>query len=145
MLTTQSMGLATRCLWSLQEAAPEIEGLLLTHVGGLAVTSTLTGNDSTQRLAAIATTLYLLGERAATALGRGEPQEVTLQLSGDTADDGPRFVSLKPVGYAAVLVAVHQLSRRSPLIDADLNLAAQYLARLIAGHTEAPPEAWQSR
>ncbi|MCA9915501.1 MAG: hypothetical protein KC496_19240, partial [Anaerolineae bacterium] len=61
MADIQQLSLATRCLWSLQEASPMIDGLLLTDVSGLAITSTLSDPDSIQRLAALSAATFLLG------------------------------------------------------------------------------------
>jgi predicted regulator of Ras-like GTPase activity (Roadblock/LC7/MglB family) len=58
LLDQQQMALATQCLWSLQETAPEIEGLLFTHVDGLTLTTTLPGSEKTERLAAVSTALF---------------------------------------------------------------------------------------
>lgn len=133
--------LATRCLWALQEAAMDIEGLLLAHVDGLTLTSTLEGNESTQRLAAIATAMFLLGEQASEAWGRGESTEVTVRLLKDNTDEREyRFVYMKPVGYQAVLVAVCKSSQYLDAIKAYLNEAAVYLERVLDGQRPTAPQ-----
>lgn len=133
--------LATRCLWALQEAATDVEGLLLAHVDGLTLTSTLDGSESTQRLAAIATAMFLLGEQASEAWGRGESTEVTVRLLKDDAPEREyRFVYMKPVGYQAVLVAVCKSSHYLDSIKGYLNEAAVYLERVLDGQRPAPPK-----
>lgn len=133
--------LATRCLWALQEAATDVEGLLLAHVDGLTLTSTFDGDDSTQRLAAIATAMFLLGEQASEAWGRGESTEVTVRLLKDNAGEREfRFVYMKPVGYMAVLVAVCKSSRYLDSIKAYLNEAGAYLEQVLEGQRPEMPQ-----
>lgn len=142
MLNPKQTALATRCLWSLQEAAPEIEGLLLTQVNGLTLTTTLPGDDRTQRVAAVATAMFLLGEHTSEAWGNGESLEVSVGLTGSAQ---ARRITIKPVGYEAVLISLHQPGPRTPSIDADLNQAVRYLNRLIKGQLAPPPQEWHSR
>ena len=123
----------------------EIEGLLLTYVDGLTLTSTFEGNDSTQRLAAASTAMFLLSEQTSAAWGSGESMEVALRLKPTRAKRYPRYVSLKPVGVHAVLIGVYRINQRVNLINADLNTAAAYLDALMRGENPTMPYAWQSR
>lgn len=143
ILNTQGIALATQCLWSLQEAAPEIEALLFTHVDGLTLTSTLDGGDSTQRLAAVSTALFLLGEHTAEAWRSGEAMEVNMSLTD--AAGSIRHITIKPVGNFAILTAMHTFTPRYMLIKADLDLAGIYLKALMAGDMPPLPVNWQSR
>jgi predicted regulator of Ras-like GTPase activity (Roadblock/LC7/MglB family) len=143
ILDAQGIALATRCLWSLQEAAPEIEALLFTRVDGLTLTSTLDGGDGTQRLAAVSTALFLLGEQAAEVWRSGEAMEVQMVLT--RAGGAVRYVTIKPVGYQAILTAMHSMNARYQFLKADLDLASLYLRSLLAGDTPPPPVNWQSR
>lgn len=143
ILNDTGVALATQCLWSLQEAAPEIEGLLFTHVDGLTITTTLPGSESTQRLAAVATTLFLLGEHTAEAWGSGEALEVQLGFTDKQAVR--RYVTIKPVSYRAILVALHRRTERHALIKGDLDLAATYLLALLVGDMPPLPVNWHSR
>lgn len=143
ILDAQGISLATGCLWSLQEAAPEIEALLFSRVDGLTLTSTLDGSEATERLAAVATALFLLGEQATEVWRRGEAMEVQMCIT--RASGAVRYVTIKPVGHQAILTAMHTMNHRYQLIKADLDLAALYLRALLAGDTPPYPVNWQSR
>jgi len=136
--------LATRCLWSLQEAEIDIDGLLLTNVDGLTLTSTLDGSDRTERLAAISTAMFLLGEQTSEAWGSGESMEVFLTLqpedpnNPDDAEDR-RHVYMKPVGYHAVLVAICRSESLASPVHRQLNRAAAYLTMVLAGSNPPLP------
>lgn len=129
--------LATQCLWSLQEASTEIEGLLLTHVDGLTWTTTFHGDDSTQRLAAVSTALFLLGEEASEAWGHGETREVFLKLATNDHLALNRHVLMRPIGYDAILVIVCRADSVSAQIYEFLNKAEIYLQGVLAG--DDPP------
>ena len=135
--------LATQCLWSLQESATQIEGLLLTHIDGLTWTTTLQGDDSTQRLAAVATAMFLLGEEASESWGQGESLEVALKLSSDDSPDDEigqpviRNVLMRPVGYDAILVMVCRVDDLTPNFYDLMDKAEQYLEGILLG--ENPP------
>lgn len=139
----RSTALATQCLWSLQEAATEIEGLLLTHLDGLAWTTTLQGDESTQRLAAVSTAMFLLGEEASEAWGRGESREIFLKLSTKDRHSNQRkhpvirHVLMRPIGYDAILVMVCRVERLPHDIHQLLDKAEDYLEDVLLG--EAPP------
>lgn len=143
ILNTAGLALATSCLWSLQEAAPEVEALLFTHVDGLTLTATLDGGERTQRLAAVSTALFLLSEHTAEAWGSGEAMEVQMRLT--SAAGQVRHITIIPVGHSAILTALHSLTPRFGLIKADLELAAIYLKALLAGDTPPLPVNWQCR
>jgi predicted regulator of Ras-like GTPase activity (Roadblock/LC7/MglB family) len=134
ILDERRTALATQCLWSLQEATTEIEGLLLTQIDGLAWTTTLQGDDSTERLAAVSTAMFLLGEEASEAWGRGESMEIYLKLtSDDTSETEVRYVMMRPIGYEIILIAVC-VSEKLPqhLLDY-LDKATHYLKNVING------------
>lgn len=148
MQNERGTALATQCLWSLQEAATEIEGLLLTHVDGLTWTTTFDGDDSTQRLAAVSTAMFLLGEEASEAWGQGESMEVFLKLSTDDRDTDSqsvvRHVLMRPVGYDAILVMVCRVEKLPPEIHEFLDKAEAYLVDVLMG--ENPPlPIWHDR
>lgn len=145
MLNSKVIELATQCLWSLQEAAPEIEGLLLSDVDGLTMTSTMDGGNAMQRLSAVSTTLFLLSEHTAEAWGQGESMQVKLNLSAEDGSKKQRMVSVRPVGHRAVLTAVHITTARQNLIETDLDLAATYIQAVLAGDTPPLPVLWRSR
>jgi predicted regulator of Ras-like GTPase activity (Roadblock/LC7/MglB family) len=144
MLDEHQTGLLTRCLWSLQEAATSIEGLLLCHVDGLMLTSTLEPDASTERLAATTTAMYLLSEQTSKASKQGASKEVFLKLSEGRPRheaDVPavRYVYMRPVGVDAVLVAI---CRRDDLPDdfaRYLSKAVRYLDMVLDGGTPTLP------
>lgn len=141
--------LATQCLWSLQEATTSIEGLLLSRVDGLTLTSTMQGDDSTQRLAAASTAMFLLCERASNSWGQGESTEVHIKLrkelpGGD--DFGGRtynHVFMRPIGYQAVLIAVCNDQSKAGMIHLYLDQAAEYLQAILNNETPTLPR-WDS-
>jgi predicted regulator of Ras-like GTPase activity (Roadblock/LC7/MglB family) len=140
MQNEEDTALATQCLWSLQEAIMEIEGLLLTLIDGLTWTTTLQGDESTQRLAAVSTAMFLLGEEASEAWGRGESMEVFLKLSNDEGEEPiVRHVLMRPVGLEAVLVVVCQTKHLPPDMEAILDKAIRYLSSLMAGENPGSP------
>lgn len=137
--------LATQCLWSLQEAATEIEGLLLTHVDGLTWTTTLQGDDSTQRLAAVSTAMFLLGEEASESWGQGESKEVFLKLLMNddvTADTVIRYVLMRPVGYDAILVMVCRTDTLSQRFYDLMSKAESFLKGVLLGD-DPPLPIWE--
>jgi predicted regulator of Ras-like GTPase activity (Roadblock/LC7/MglB family) len=140
MRNEEDTALATQCLWSLQESIMEIEGLLLTLIDGLTWTTTLLGDESTQRLAAVSTAMFLLGEEASEAWGRGESMEVFLKLSNDEGEEPiVRHVLMRPVGIEAVLVVVCRTKHLPAHMEAILDKATSYLSSLMAGENPANP------
>lgn len=140
ILDERHTALATQCLWSLQEAATEIEGLLLTQIDGLAWTTTLQGDDSTQRLAAVSTAMFLLGEEASDAWGTGESMEVYVKLTSDDASDGARrYVMMLPIGYETILIAVCMSEKLPKHIRDYLDKAADYLKAVLKDETPSLP------
>lgn len=137
MLDTRGIARATRCLWSLQEAVTEIEGLLITRADGITVTSTLRGVDSIQRLSAVTNTLFMLGEDVSNQWGRGQALEVRMRIKSKTDDDSTYFVSIKPIDDATVLTAVYLVTDNHAKVDANIDLATQYLGNLLDGNN--PP------
>lgn len=133
--------LATQCLWSLQEAAIEIEGLLLTGIDGLAWTTTLQGDDSTQRLAAVSTAMFLLGEEASESWGTGESREVFLKLSTTDRDSDEipviRYVLMRPIGLEAIMIMVCRSDKLSPKFYDLMGKAENFLEEVLQG--DDPP------
>lgn len=139
-LSERKTALATRCLWALQEAELDLEGSLLTHIDGLTLTSTLTGNDSTQRIAAIAATMFLLGEQASEAWGSGESTELLVTLQPDSSDNLARHVYMKPVGDSAILIGICKAGRSIHRITNKLERAAVYLDMVLRGSNPPLPD-----
>ena len=140
MKNEEDTALATQCLWSLQEAIMEIEGLLLTLIDGLTWTTTLQGDESTQRLAAVSTAMFLLGEEASEAWGRGESMEVFLKLSNDEGEEPiVRHVLMRPVGVEAVLLVVCRTKHLPAQMETTLDKATSYLTSLMNGENPEWP------
>lgn len=140
MRNEEDTALATQCLWSLQESVMEIEGLLLTLIDGLTWTTTLQGDESTQRLAAVSTAMFLLGEEASEAWGRGESMEVFLKLSNDEGEEPiVRHVLMRPVGLEAVLIVVCRTKHLPDKMEMLLDRATSYLGALMEGESPEWP------
>ena len=144
MIDERRTELLTRCLWLLQEASPAVEGLLLSHIDGLTLTSTLPGDESTQRLAAIATAMFLLSEQASLAWKRGVSREVFLKLRLGTPQheaDRPeiRHVYIRPVGFEAILVVVCRQNDISQMFQPYLDKVVRYLDDVLDGGTPTLP------
>jgi len=136
------VALATRCLWSLQEAAPEVEGLIVADISGIPITSTLSGAERTQRLSALSAALFLLGEHAAELWGQGATETIQLVIRDDE-DQNTRYVIFKPIGEQGVLVVVHRaMPSRFSEIEIDVMLVTQYLDALLSGEEDLPPLRW---
>jgi predicted regulator of Ras-like GTPase activity (Roadblock/LC7/MglB family) len=140
LLDKRRTALATQCLWSLQEAATEIEGLLLTQIDGLAWTTTLQGDDSTQRLAAVSTAMFLLGEEASEAWGSGESMEVYIKLTADdSSETAVRYVLMRPISFETILIVVCISETLPKHIHDYLDKAAEYLQEVIKGNNPPSP------
>ena len=138
LLDTRGIARATRCLWSLQEAMTEIEGLLITQADGITITSTLRGVDSIQRLSAVTNTLFMLGEDVSTTWGRGQALEVRMRIKPPQEDHPEYFVSIKPLTESAVLTAVYIINENQSRVDMNIDLATDYLTNLLDGDNPTP-------
>ncbi|QPC85066.1 hypothetical protein G4Y79_12075 [Phototrophicus methaneseepsis] len=145
MFNERQSALATRCLWSLQESNLAIDGILLLHVRGTTLCTTLPQNGSTQRLAAVSTAMFLLGEHTSEAWGNGESLEiqVRIQLSNENNATSMRNVTMKPVGPWAVLLTVHRDLIQQVTLSQDMDQAARFLEAVINEDT-LPPLTWQN-
>ncbi len=132
-LDTRGIARATRCLWSLQEAMTEIEGLLITQADGITVTSTLRGVDSIQRLSAVTNTLFMLSEDVSEQWGRGQALEVRMRIKPPNNKQKDYFVSIKPLSGTAVLTAVYIVNENENTVDLNIDLATDYLMALLEG------------
>lgn len=137
-LDTRGIARATRCLWSLQEAMTEIEGLLITQADGITITSTLRGVDSIQRLSAVANTLFMLSEDVSEQWGRGQALEVRMRIKPPDHTKTDYFVSIKPLTDSAVLTAVYIVNENETTVDMNVDLATDYLIALLDGDNPTP-------
>lgn len=142
MFETDQVHLATRCLWALQESVPHIRGLLLATTSGLSLASTLPDHDSTQRLAAMSAALFLLGEHATFAWGRGRALDMRLSLTLVGGDARLQSVMLKPIAEYAVLMAIYYFSANQNGLITNLDTAVAYLKALFNDEQELPPLHW---
>ncbi len=138
LLDTRGIARATRCLWSLQEAMTEIEGLLVTQGDGITITSTLRGVDSIQRLSAVTNTLFMLSEDVSEQWGRGHALEVRMKIKHPNANKPEYFVSIKPLSESAVLTAVFVVNDNQSKVDMNVDLATDYLIALFDGDNPTP-------
>lgn len=119
----------------------EIEGLLLSGIDGIAWTTTFQGDESTQRLAAVSTAMFLLGEEASESWGTGESREVLLKLSTDDRDGDEipvtRYVLMRPVGLDAILIMVCRNDKLTPKFYDLMDKAEAFLNEVLRGN--APP------
>lgn len=144
MIDERRTELLTRCLWSLQEASTAVEGLLLSHVDGLLLTSTFYGDESTQRLAATTTAMYLLSEQVSITSKYGESSEVFLKLSDGKprheADiPAVRYVYIRPVGVDAILAVLCRRDEMPEDFSRYLLRAVRYLDMVMDGGTPTLP------
>ena len=79
--------------------------------------------------------------------GRGQASEVRLRIVSDEDDDNPvhYYVSLKPVSSDHVLVALYRANDNIQRIDADIDLAVDYLSQLLSGDDPSPIDDWHSQ
>jgi predicted regulator of Ras-like GTPase activity (Roadblock/LC7/MglB family) len=138
LLDTRGIARATRCLWSLQEAMTEIEGLLVTQADGITITSTLRGVDSIQRLSAVTNTLFMLSEDVSEQWGRGHALEVRMRIKNPNASKPEYCVSIKPLTQSAVLTAVFVVNDNQSKVDMNIDLATDYLIALLEGDNPTP-------
>lgn len=132
-------GEATQCLWSLQEASTDIEGLLLTHTNGLTWTTTLEGDERTQRLAAVSTAMFMLGEEASLAWGHGETLEVSITLSPKDGDSIAHQVLMRPVMEDSILLMICKSDKVTATMHDMMEKAVFYLQDLIDGYDPVLP------
>ena len=138
LLDIRGIARATRCLWSLQEAMTEIEGLLITQADGITITSTLRGIDSIQRLSAVTNTLFMLGEDVSQTWGQGQALEVRMRIKHPDKAKPEYFVSIKPLNDSAVLTAVFVVNENHSKVDMNVELATDYLIALLDGDNPTP-------
>ena len=139
MLNERRIALATGLLWSLQESTTAVEGVLLAHIDGLTLTSTMEGDDSMQRLAALSSTMLLLCEKVSGSWGGGDSVSVTIKLKPDASADSAlapvRHIYMHPVGQLAVLVTVCRTDSLPQSFHHYLDRASDYLQAMLEGET----------
>ncbi|CAN5639766.1 hypothetical protein BH24ACT26_BH24ACT26_17050 [soil metagenome] len=89
--------------------SPEVEAAAVVSVDGLPMASALPPEVQEDRLAAMSAALLILGERAASGLGKGDLAQVMVESAHG-------YVVLMAAGPHAVLVAVTSIQARAGLL-----------------------------
>jgi predicted regulator of Ras-like GTPase activity (Roadblock/LC7/MglB family) len=111
-------------------ASPEVEAAAVVSADGLPMASALPAEVEEDRLAAMSAALLLLGERAASGLGKGDLAQVMVE--------GARgYVVLMAAGPHAVLVAVATPGAKAGLLLFEMRRMAESVITLMR---EAPVE-----
>ena len=112
-------------------ASPEVEAAAVVSADGLPMASALPPQVEEDRLAAMSAALLLLGERAASGLGKGDLAQVLVE--------GARgYVVLMSAGPSAVLVAVTSPGAKAGLLLFELRRMAERVTALME---QTPAEA----
>ena len=115
-------------------ASPEVEAAAVVSADGLPMASALPPQVEEDRLAAMSAALLLLGERAASGLGKGELAQVLVE--------GARgYVVLMAAGASAVLVAVASPGAKAGLLLFEMRRMAEKVIALMK-EGEGRGEAW---
>ncbi len=143
-MENRQVALVTRCLWEFQEMTSEIDGLILVNVDGAILTSTLTYSESTDRVAAVASTLVALARQVSEEWERGDFNEVRVRYRDQHAQ--LRDAQLIAVTDDAVLVIILQrtasLSLSSVTVPFNTRQALQYVAHVLLGDDNPPRAIW---
>ena len=111
-------------LRDMQAASPEIEASAVVSVDGLIIASALPAEVEEDRVSAMSASLLSLGERIASELGRGTPEQVYIRGTNG-------FVILTAVGEEAVLTALARENAKLGLVFLEMRRASEDLARMI--------------
>ena len=104
--------------------SPEVEAAAVVSADGLPMASALPAEVQEDRLAAMSAALLILGERAASGLGKGDLAQVMVESS-----DG--YIVLMAAGPHAVLVAVTSTSAKAGLLLFEMRRMAVKVASLM--------------
>ncbi|MFN2488496.1 MAG: roadblock/LC7 domain-containing protein [Actinomycetota bacterium] len=105
--------------------SPEVEAAAVVSSDGLPMASALPAHVEEDRLAAMSAALLILGERAASGLGKGDLAQVLVESS-----DG--YIVLMAAGPHAVLVAVTSTAAKAGLLLFEMRRAAVRIATLMS-------------
>ena len=111
-------------LRDMQAASPEIEASAVVSVDGLIIASALPAEVEEDRVSAMSAAVLSLGERIATELGRGMPEQVYIRGTNG-------FVILTAVGEEAVLTALARENAKLGLVFLEMRRASEDLARML--------------
>jgi predicted regulator of Ras-like GTPase activity (Roadblock/LC7/MglB family) len=104
--------------------SPEVEAAAVVSVDGLPMASALPEHVEEERLAAMSAALLILGERAASGMGKGELSQVVIE-------SGKGYVILMSAGPQAVLVAVTSSQTKAGLTLFEMRRTAGSVANLM--------------
>lgn len=149
------------CLHELHKSHPihgnfrrdHTHGIMLIGAEGLIITSTVPLIDGDiNRIAALCNTLSNLGQKAATSLGKGEMDEVTVHFRETEDTSRPRKrVTLKSVSDYATLAIIETESDNLPnpwlnmIYRDNVERAIAYLANVLDGNVELLPFKYDPR
>ena len=104
--------------------SPEVEAAAVVSADGLPMASALPEHVEEERLAAMSAALLILGERAASGMGKGELSQVVVE-------SGKGYVILMSAGPQAVLVAVTTTQTKAGLTLFEMRRTAESVAALM--------------
>ncbi|HEX2045042.1 MAG TPA: roadblock/LC7 domain-containing protein [Actinomycetota bacterium] len=113
--------------------SPEVEAAAVVSADGLPMASALPAHVEEDRLAAMSAALLILGERAASGLGKGELSQVLVE-----GDDG--YVVLMSASDQAVLVVVAATGAKAGLLLFEMRRMAARVADVMASTSPDEPE-----
>lgn len=113
--------------------SPEVEAAAIVSADGLPIASALPEGVSEERLAAMSAALLILGDRAASGMGKGE-------LSQIMVESGQGYVILIAAGPDAVLVAVTSSHAKAGLTLFEMRRTASAVASIVGSADAARPE-----
>jgi predicted regulator of Ras-like GTPase activity (Roadblock/LC7/MglB family) len=104
---------------------PEVEAAAIVSADGLPIASALPSEVHEDRLAAMSAALLILGERAASGLGKGDLAQVMVESA-----DG--YIVLMAAGPHAVFVAVTSTAAKAGLLLFEMRRTAARIASLMS-------------
>ncbi len=110
-------------LETLQNAIPDLKGVLLASTDGLPIAHSLTNGADPNRVAAMATAACTLGRKISDSFGTGALGEVSVQ-----AEEGSLFVY--SAGNKAVLAVLSPQGANAGLIHLEARQAAKQIGEL---------------
>ena len=111
-------------LRDLQVSTPDIEASVVVSIDGLIIASALPPDVEEDRVSAMSAAMLSLGERIASELGRGRPDQVYIRGANG-------YVILTSVGEDAVLTVLARQDAKLGLVFLDMRRAAEDLGQLI--------------
>jgi uncharacterized protein len=111
------------------EVSPEVEAAAIVSADGLPIASALPDRVEEERLAAMSAALLILGDRAASGMGKGELSQIMVET-------GEGYVILMSAGPQAVLIAVTSGQAKAGLTLFEMRRMAASVADILSGAPE---------